>query len=77
MRHIATSSRQRAGETAASPDTAAIEAIIEAAFWASLRREEGYVPRVSLAFLAPETSKGMLKFERRIALAAQPLTRLV
>jgi len=58
------------------PDMAAIEAIIEAAFWASLRREEGYIPRISLAFVAPETVKGPLQFERRLPLAAQPLTRL-
>jgi hypothetical protein len=58
------------------PDVVAIEAIIEAAFWASLRREEGYIPRISLAFVAPETVKGPLRFERPLPLAAQPLTRL-
>jgi len=36
------------------PDAETIEAIIDAAFWASLRREEGYPPRISLAFLARE-----------------------
>ena len=66
----------RAEDAAAVPDTAAIEAIIEAAFWASLRREEGYMPRISLAFVAPETVKSPLEFERRLPLAAQPLTRL-
>jgi len=59
-----------------APDTAAIEAIIDAAFWASLRREEGYTPRISLAFVAPETVEWPLIFERRLPLAAQPLTRL-
>jgi hypothetical protein len=53
-----------------------IEAISEAAFWASLRREEGYIPRISLAFVAPEAVQGPLRFERPLALAAQPLTRL-
>jgi len=57
-------------------DNAAIEAMIEAAFWASLRREEGYMPRISLAFVAPEAVEWPLKFERRLPLAAQPLTRL-
>ena len=38
----------------AVPDSKAIEAMIEAAFWASLRREEGYMPRISLAFVSPE-----------------------
>jgi len=34
---------------ATSPDAATIEAIIDAAFWASLRREENYAPKISLA----------------------------
>ena len=58
------------------PDTVAIEAIIEAAFWASLRREEGYIPRISLAFVAPDALPGPLRFARPLPLAAQPLTRL-
>jgi hypothetical protein len=58
------------------PDTDAIEAIIEAAFWASLRREEGYTPRISLAYVAPNPPKWPLRFERPLPLAAQPLTRL-
>ena len=63
-------------QPAAVPDSKAIEAIIEAAFWASLRREEGYMPRISLAFVAPEAVRWPLIFERRLPLAAQPLTRL-
>jgi hypothetical protein len=66
----------RGRKAAPLPDTAAIEAIIEAAFWASLRREEGYIPRISLAWVAPEAVKRPLRFERRLSLAAQPLTRL-
>jgi hypothetical protein len=58
------------------PDIIAIEAMIETAFWASLRREEGFMPLISLAFVAPEMVKWPLKFERRLPLAAQPLTRL-
>jgi hypothetical protein len=58
------------------PDTAAIEAVIEAAFWASLRREEGFLPRISLALVAPDSVKWPLLFERRLPLAAAALTRL-
>jgi hypothetical protein len=76
VRHLATPSAQHGRNAAPLPDTAAIEAIIEAAFWASLRREEGYMPRISLALVEPETVKSALKFERRLPLAAQPLTRL-
>ena len=75
-RHRAMPATQQGREPAPVPDTAAIEAIIEAAFWASLRREEGYTPRISLAFVAPETVISPLQFERRLSLTAQPLTRL-
>jgi hypothetical protein len=75
-RHHSTSLAQLGRIAAVVPDMVAIEAIIEAAFWASLRREEGYTPRISLAFVAPETVKGPLRFERPLPLAAQPLTRL-
>ncbi|MBV8818766.1 MAG: hypothetical protein JO022_10455, partial [Acidobacteriaceae bacterium] len=59
----------------------AIQAIIEAAFWASLRREEGYTPRISLALVSPADVAAAdvmspIMFERSIPLAAQPLTRL-
>ena len=75
-RHLAAPALPPAGVAAAVPDTGAIEAIIEAAFWASLRREEGFMPRISLAYVAPEALKRPLRFERRLPLAAAPLTRL-
>jgi len=62
--------------TGAVPAAAEIETIIEAAFWASLRREEGYSPHISLAFVSPDAVQWSLQFERRQALAALPLTRL-
>jgi hypothetical protein len=63
-------------QAAVAPDKAAIEAMIEVAFWASLRREEGFTPRISLAFVEPETVRFPLIFQRRLRLAAEPLTRL-
>jgi len=65
------------GERLASPpDAEAIEAMIDAAFWASLRREEGYMPRISLAFLSPEEAVQPLVFERPLPLLPAPLTRV-
>jgi hypothetical protein len=58
------------------PDAAAIEAVIDAAFWASLRREEGYMPRISLALVGPDAVPRPFTFERRLPLAAPSLTRL-
>src|ERR1051325_4099616 len=58
------------------PGAAAVEAIVDAAFWASLRREEGYSPKISLAYVAPEQAGGPLRFERRLPLEAIALARL-
>jgi len=64
-------------ERLASPPAAeTIEAMIDAAFWASLRREEGYMPRISLAFLSPEEAMHPLVFERPLPLLPGPLTRV-
>jgi hypothetical protein len=58
------------------PDEEAIEAIIDAAFWASLRREEGYVPKVSLVLLSPEQTIHPLLFERSLRLSPPSLVRV-
>ena len=63
-------------ERATVPDAETIEAIIDAAFWASLRREEGYTPRISLAFLSPEEAAHPLIFERPLPLHPTSLTRV-
>src|SRR5690242_20021139 len=65
-----------AEHVAALPATHAMETIIDAAFWASLRREEAYVPRISLAFVEPGTVKSPLNFERRLPLTPESLARL-
>jgi hypothetical protein len=62
--------------SAPAPDRQTIEALIDAAFWTSLRREEGYVPRVSLAFIAPHHVAHPLTFEHSIALSPSALTRI-
>ena len=61
---------------APAPDAATIEAIIEAGFWASLRREEGYSPKISLAFLPPERAARPAMFEQRLPLTPGALARL-
>lgn len=59
-----------------SPPTLAIAAIIDAAFWASLRREEGNSPRISLAFLPPERAKHTLTFASRLPLVPSVLAKV-
>src|ERR1051325_10624906 len=58
------------------PDEAAIEAMIDTAFWASLRREEAYVPKISLAFLTPAETDHPLLLEQPLALDPAVLTRV-
>jgi hypothetical protein len=58
------------------PDAGAIEMIIDAAFWASLRREEGYSPKISLALLPPENAGQALRLERPLPLTPSALARL-
>jgi hypothetical protein len=67
--------RGRAGPVVV-PDAETIEAIIDAAFWASLRREESYVPKISLAFLPPEAARHPLLFERPLPLAPEKLVKV-
>jgi hypothetical protein len=74
--HIA-AARGMGDESLATPPSAdAIEAMIEAAFWASVRREEGYTPTISLAYLVPEPAARHMVFERPIPLASEALARL-
>lgn len=75
-RHLQEVKLQDESDLAAKPDLQAIEAIIDAAFWSSLQRHEGYFPKISLAFLAPEQAGEPLVFEQSLALHPASLTRL-
>src|SRR5215813_3698949 len=74
--HYAEEARRRGVEVAAVPDADVIEALIDAAFWASLRREESYVPKISLAFVAPEAAPHPLRFERPLPLSPTALVKV-
>lgn len=74
-RHIA-AARANAGVVDDAPPPAAIAAIIDAAFWASLRREEGQAPKISLAFLSPEQAQHPLLFASRLPLAPATLAKV-
>ncbi|HWS52548.1 MAG TPA: hypothetical protein VN228_00365 [Pyrinomonadaceae bacterium] len=75
-RHLAAARRHAPHALATEPEARAIEAVIDAAFWASLRREEGYAPKISLAFLAPEQAGQALRFERPLPLTPATLAHL-
>jgi hypothetical protein len=75
-RHIAAAHSGGRDHLAPEPDLAAIESMIDSAFWASLRREEGRTPQISLAFVPPDQAGHPLMFETRLPLRPPALTKL-
>jgi hypothetical protein len=74
--HLATARSAGGGDFAPQPDVETIEALIDAAFWASLQREEGRSPRISLAYLPPDRSGHAMIFDRWLPLNARDLSKL-
>jgi hypothetical protein len=62
--------------TGTMPSTATLAALIDAAFWTSLRREEIYSPRISLAFVASPQVTHPVSFATPISLVPRDLTKL-
>lgn len=65
-----------AGAASLLPDAEAISQLVDAAFWASLRREEGYAPTISLAWLPPTADIHPLRFATPLPLDAGALAKL-
>jgi hypothetical protein len=81
--HFARHLREAEGGVSAAVQTAAplppleaIDSLIDAAFWTSLRREEGYVPKISLALLPADATPEPLRFERPLPLAPAALAKV-
>ena len=53
-RHLEEARAQGVQALAPKPGAETIETMIDAAFWASLRREEDHLPTISLVYLPPE-----------------------
>ncbi|MGV3708190.1 MAG: putative sensor domain DACNV-containing protein [Gemmatimonas sp.] len=60
----------------AVPGVADLEHVIDSAFWASLRNEEGYSPKISLALAPPSSCERPLLFNRSLELSAATLARI-
>ncbi len=58
------------------PSNQVIESIIDTTFWASLRREEGRFPKISIAFLPPHLAEQPLIFENSLSFNPNVLTKL-
>jgi hypothetical protein len=74
-RHIWEARQRGEQELAPAPNAGAIEAIIDATFWASLRPEERIFPKISIALLPPELGQPLM-FERHLPLTPGILTKL-
>lgn len=75
-RHLELSTLGPVHTAAPLPDGVAIEALIDVGFWTSLRREEGYVPIVSLALLTPEATPNPLLFANPLPLTPSGLAKV-
>jgi hypothetical protein len=75
-RHARPESDHGAHARALVPDAGDVTALVDAAFWASLRREEGRAPLISLAFVPPELSAVPLTFATPLSLAPDSVAQL-
>ena len=58
------------------PDADAVEELIDAGFWASLQKEEGRSPRISLAYIPLECAGQAMRFDQGLPLHPRRLSRL-
>ena len=58
------------------PEAKFVEHILDATFWASLRKEEGYPTKISLAFVSPDQAGNPLLLKHHLPLSPAALTKL-
>jgi hypothetical protein len=75
-RHLDAANEKGEEDLAPLPTTEVVEAIIDATFWASLRKEEGHSPKISLAYLPPQQAGNPLLFKQRLPLSPGTLTKI-
>ncbi len=75
-KHLAIAAVSGEEDLATVPQTKFIEKMLDVAFWASLRREEGVPTRISLAFLNPCQAGKPLKFAQKLPFDVRVLTKL-
>ena len=76
LRLIETAVKQGEEELAPAPALNVVSQVIDIAFWASLRKEEGRSPKISMAYLPPLLAGQPLVFQERILLTPYVLTKL-
>jgi hypothetical protein len=76
FKHMAAAKESGEEDLACAPNAKIVERIIDVAFWASLRKEEGNPTKISLAFLRPNQAGKPLLFKERLPLTAKVLSKL-
>ncbi|MES2829518.1 MAG: hypothetical protein V4687_15260 [Bacteroidota bacterium] len=74
--HLSAAMDSGEDDLAPLPTANVVESILDATFWASLRKEEGHSPKISLAFLPPQQAGNPLMFKQRLPLNPSVLTKL-
>jgi hypothetical protein len=74
--HLQLAAERHERNLSSLPSEETLAAMVDVAFWASLRREEGYLPRISLAAVTPGETPHPLHFDRPLPLDAAVLTRV-
>ena len=75
-KHVELAQKRGRSHLAEVATAAIIETMVDAAFWASLRREEGLTPKISLAYVSPEQAGQPLRFEQPLPLSPSGLAKL-
>ena len=74
--HLSLARESGEEDLAPLPEARFVEIIIDATFWASLRKEEGHSPKISLAFLSPKQAGNPLLFKQRLSLTPSALAKI-
>ncbi|RZJ82277.1 MAG: hypothetical protein EOO47_01150 [Flavobacterium sp.] len=74
--HLAEANAKGELDLAPQPPARVIEAILDAAFWSSLRKEEGHSPKISIAFIPPEQAGNPLLLKQTLPLNPDVLTKM-
>ncbi|MGY4383784.1 hypothetical protein ACVWYN_000803 [Pedobacter sp. UYP24] len=74
--HLSAALESGEDDLAPLPTANVVESILDATFWASLRKEEGHSPKISLAFLPPQQAGNPLLFKNKLPLNPGVLTKL-
>jgi len=74
--HLKTAKESGEVDLAPLPEAQFVEHILDATFWASLRKEEGHPTKISLAFVSPEQAGNPLLLKHHLPLNPSVLTKL-